>query len=160
MEKLEIPSFKKFLNQSDNECKTSKVKESDELDAQIEKDTAEIKEKILNLQDMISDAELHEEDFIEYITDKIDTLKDELADLLDEDEDGVKAFLNENYNAGELTDVLIAIKNGKLKTLFDLIKQKDNVIFMDVAKVLIEKNKPEYLLRLIEMATAQGYLKI
>ena len=62
--------------------------------------------------------------------------------------------------SSEMTEVLIAIKNGQLKTIFNIVKEKENVTFLDVAKVLLEKNKPEYLLRLIEMAVYGGHLKI
>jgi hypothetical protein len=154
---MKIPSFTNYLNESDT-SKTN-VKESEELDTEIDKDIAELKSKILGLQDMIADSETHEEDFIEYIGDKIAGLKDELADLLGEDED-VETFLNENYNAGEMVEILLLIKQGDMKAVFTEIKNKKNVLFTDVAKLLVERQKPEYLLRLIEMATAQGYLKI
>jgi hypothetical protein len=74
--------------------------------------------------------------------------------------EGENKDMNENYNASELTDVLILIKNGQIKKVFEEIKTKDNVTFLDVAKVLVEKNKPEYLIRLLEMAVYNGYLKI
>ena len=99
--------------------------------------------------------------FIEYIKEKLEIAQDELMDLAGlEDEDELEEFLNENYNPGELTEILLLIKQGDMKSVFNEIKEKKNVIFLDVAKVLIEKQKPEYLLRLIEMATSQGFLKI
>lgn len=166
-------------------------------------DANELKGKIKEYQNLLNDAENHEEDFIEYIQIKLDATMGELQEVLDTDEEGVQAYLNdeeeveyesdesdesdeeddegededetkeldddgnpidkkvnENYNAAELTEVLILIKNGQIKKVFEEIKTKDNVTFLDVAKVLVEKNKPEYLLRLLEMAVYNGYLKI
>jgi hypothetical protein len=105
---------------------------------------------------------------VEYESDESDESDEEDDEGEDEDEtkelddDGnpIDKKVNENYNAAELTEVLILIKNGQIKKVFEEIKTKDNVTFLDVAKVLVEKNKPEYLLRLLEMAVYNGYLKI
>ena len=92
--------------------------------------------------------------------------EEELEDFLNDEEDNeievpsTSNKIDESYNPSEMTEVLIAIKNGQLKTIFNIVKEKENVTFLDVAKVLLEKNKPEYLLRLIEMAVYGGHLKI
>lgn len=160
-----------FLN------KLNKVNESDQLDTEINKDIDLLKKQIITYKEILEEDDSNEDDFTSYIQEKLDRATEDLMDLLEiDDEDELEDFLynkedtedtestnkklDESYNPVEMTDVLIAIKNGQLKTIFNIVKEKENVTFLDVAKVLLEKNKPDYLLRLIEMAVYGGHLKI
>jgi len=163
-----------FLN------KLNKINESDQLDTEINKDIDLLKKQIITYKEILEEDDSNEDDFTSYIQEKLDRATEDLMDLLEiDDEDELEDFLyntedtegtesmentnkklDESYNPVEMTDVLIAIKNGQLKTIFNIVKEKENVTFLDVAKVLLEKNKPDYLLRLIEMAVYGGHLKI
>lgn len=168
-------SFSKFLSM--DETDSSRLNESEQLDKEIDKDIDLLKKQVITYREILEEDD-SEDDFSDYIQEKLDRAMEDLMELLDmDDEEELEDFLNdeedneievpstsnkidESYNPSEMTEVLIAIKNGQLKTIFNIVKEKENVTFLDVAKVLLEKNKPEYLLRLIEMAVYGGYLKI
>ena len=171
-------SFSKFLSM--DETDSSRLNESEQLDAEIDKDIDLLKKQVITYREILEEDD-SEDDFSDYIQEKLDRAMEDLMEILDmDDEEELEDFLNdeedneievpstfnkideidESYNPSEMTEVLIAIKNGQLKTIFNIVKEKENVTFLDVAKVLLEKNKPEYLLRLIEMAVYGGHLKI
>ena len=168
-------SFSKFLSM--DETDSSRLNESEQLDTEIDKDIDLLKKQVITYREILEEDD-SEDDFSDYIQEKLDRAMEDLMELLDmDDEEELEDFLNdeedneievpstsnkidESYNPSEMTEVLIAIKNGQLKTIFNIVKEKENVTFLDVAKVLLEKNKPEYLLRLIEMAVYGGHLKI
>lgn len=168
-------SFSKFLSM--DETDSSRLNESEQLDTEVDKDIDLLKKQVITYREILEEDD-SEDDFSDYIQEKLDRAMEDLMELLDmDDEEELEDFLNdeednetevpstsnkidESYNPSEMTEVLIAIKNGQLKTIFNIVKEKENVTFLDVAKVLLEKNKPEYLLRLIEMAVYGGYLKI
>ena len=165
-------SFSKFLSTD-----SSRLNESEQLDTEVDKDIDLLKKQVITYREILEEDD-SEDDFSDYIQEKLDRAMEDLMELLDmDDEEELEDFLNdeedneievpstsnkidESYNPSEMTEVLIAIKNGQLKTIFNIVKEKENVTFLDVAKVLLEKNKPEYLLRLIEMAVYGGHLKI
>ena len=168
-------SFSKFLSM--DETDSSRLNESEQLDTEVDKDIDLLKKQVITYREILEEDD-SEDDFSDYIQEKLDRAMEDLMELLDmDDEEELEDFLNgeedneievpstsnkidESYNPSEMTEVLIAIKNGQLKTIFNIVKEKENVTFLDVAKVLLEKNKPEYLLRLIEMAVYGGHLKI
>lgn len=186
---MKIANFSDYLNISSNGLSMNESKELDDaINKDIEDLKSKINDfqEMINLADEHeSDFVEYIQDKIDAAKDELmyllDTDEDGLESILngesngdgedeeleDEDkepepepEDKEDKKINENFNPSEMTDVLIAIKNGQIKKVFDMIKEKDNVTFLDVSKVLIEKNKPEYLIRLLEMAVYNRYLTI
>lgn len=79
---------------------------------------------------------------------------------------GIK-FMNETvsestdaeYTVSEMLTVLQKIKDGQIKDVFDIIKEQKNITFLDVIKLLVDKEQCKRIPRLIEIAVSQGYLK-